>query len=280
MGANGQTWRAARAGIVAAAFAALGATGCRTASAGASGAARSTPAPGSFAVVELFTSEGCSSCPPADAALRAIDAEGRRDGNPVYALSFHVDYWDGLGWKDPFSAPAFSERQRAYANAAGSDQVYTPQMIVNGTDSFNGADRGRARHAIDGALKRARDVRLALRIERDASDASVKADDGSRGARVVRYTIEGLPAGATLRVAEVAEARGHAIRSGENAGRTLEHAAVVRRFVSVPAAREGTVVLPAPSIAEDGGAPDAIVAFVQQPTMEIVAAARVDLPRR
>jgi hypothetical protein len=255
----------------------VGATGCRTASAEGTALARTAPAAGSFAVVELFTSEGCSSCPPADAVLRAIDAEGRRDGMPVYALSFHVDYWDGLGWKDPFSAPAFSERQRAYANASGSDQVYTPQMIVNGTDAFTGAARGRARHAVDAALQRPRDVRVALRIEPDASG---KAGNAGGRARVVHYAIEGLPAGATLRVAEVDEGRGHAIPSGENAGRTLEHAAVVRRFASVAAAREGTVILPAPSNAAEGGAPDAIVAFVQQRTMEIVAAARVDLPRR
>ena len=209
-----------------------------------------------------------------------MDAEGRRDGKPVYALSFHVDYWDGLGWKDPFSAPAFSERQRMYANASGRDQVFTPQMIVNGTDSFNGADRPRARHAIDAALQTPRDVRVALRIEQDADDATAKAGDGNGRARVVRYAIEGLPAGATLRVAEVDEGRGHAIPSGENAGRTLEHAAVVRRFVSVPAAREGTVVLPAPPRTAEGGEPHAIVAFVQQRTMEIIAATRVDLTRR
>ena len=258
----------------------VGATGCRTASAEGSGSATPSPAPGAFAVVELFTSEGCSSCPPADSVLRAIDAEGRRDGKPVYALSFHVDYWDGLGWKDPFSAPASSERQRAYASASGRDQVFTPQMIVNGTDSFNGADRGRARHAIDAALQRPRDVRVALRIEQDGTDASVKSGDASGRARVVRYAIEGVPAGATLRVAEVDEGRGHAIPSGENAGRTLEHAAVVRRLVSMPAAREGTVIVPAPPLSVEGGEPRAIVAFVQLRTMEIVAAARVDLPRR
>src|ERR1700761_4599853 len=85
------------------------------------------------AVVELFTSEGCSSCPPADAALAEIVADARKSGAPIFPLAFHVDYWNNLGWTDRFSDPAYSRRQSDYARARKADDLYTPQMIVNGT---------------------------------------------------------------------------------------------------------------------------------------------------
>src|SRR5271167_1475342 len=104
------------------------------------------------AVVELFTSEGCSSCPPADAALAEMAANARKSGAPVFALAFHVDYWNYLGWTDRFSDAAYTRRQSDYARAFNTDQVYTPQMIVNGVDQFVGSDRDAAKRAIDAAL--------------------------------------------------------------------------------------------------------------------------------
>jgi hypothetical protein len=100
------------------------------------------PAP--FAVVELFTSEGCSSCPPADRLLARIADEAAHSGQPVYALAFHVGYWDRLEWSDRFADPAFSRRQERYAAALGMPAVYTPEMIVNGRASFVGSDERRA----------------------------------------------------------------------------------------------------------------------------------------
>ena len=94
-----------------------------------------------FAVVELFTSEGCSSCPPADNLLGEIVKDAQKGQQRVYCLSFHVDYWNSLGWRDPYSDPAFSRRQREYARAFESVQVYTPQMVVNGSTGFVGSDR-------------------------------------------------------------------------------------------------------------------------------------------
>src|SRR5262245_18067196 len=91
-----------------------------------------------FALVELYTSEGCSSCPPADALLSKLVDAARRDGSRVFALAFHVDYWNRLGWRDPFSDPAFSERQSMYAKSF--EPRYTPQMVVNGVQSFVGSD--------------------------------------------------------------------------------------------------------------------------------------------
>src|SRR5271169_3162894 len=97
-------------------------------------------------VVELFTSEGCSSCPPADALLAEL--AGRPD---VLALSFHVDYWDRLGWKDPFSSPDATRRQHGYADLLGLATVYTPQMIVDGRWQAVGSDRSEVERALGSA---------------------------------------------------------------------------------------------------------------------------------
>lgn len=98
------------------------------------------------AVVELFTSQGCASCPPADALLTMLAEE-----DDVVALAYHVDYWDYVGWEDTFGDVAFSDRQRAYAESWGSSRIYTPQMVVNGTKGVIGSRRGEVHAALDGA---------------------------------------------------------------------------------------------------------------------------------
>ena len=105
-----------------------------------------TTGPSPVAVVELFTSEGCSSCPPADVLLSKLSAETAKSGSGVYYLAFHVDYWDRLGWPDRFASADYTARQRAYAAAAGTRQVYTPQAVVNGAGKgFVGSDATAAR---------------------------------------------------------------------------------------------------------------------------------------
>ena len=118
--------------------------------------------PSSFAVVELFTSEGCSSCPPADKLLGEIVANARENKKSVFALAFHVDYWDYIGWKDPYAKKAFSERQQRYAQTFRSNRIYTPQMVVNGTEEFVGSNRAKARANIESALKKSADFTLFL----------------------------------------------------------------------------------------------------------------------
>jgi len=101
-----------------------------------------------FVLIELFTSEGCSSCPSADKNLEKIAAQAKASGQNIYTLSYHVDYWDYLGWKDPYATKQFSDRQRAYASQFKSSRIYTPQMIVNGKTEFVGSNQKTSQQAI------------------------------------------------------------------------------------------------------------------------------------
>ncbi len=131
----------------------------------------SAPTHPGVAVVELFTSEGCSSCPPADAVLARIDREARASGRAVVPLAFHVDYWDGLGWPDRFSSADSTSRQRDYASAFGESGLYTPQMVIGGLDRFVGSDGAQADARIAAALRRPAEVGVALRVDRTGAGA-------------------------------------------------------------------------------------------------------------
>lgn len=224
-----------------------------------------------FALVELFTSEGCSSCPPADAVLRdvavAVAHGARTASRDVYALSFHVDYWNELGWPDRFSQGAFTARQRAYADARHERSVYTPQMIVNGREELNGGDAAGARRAIDRALH-AEPSRVAL--------AAAVAGPGERGSDVVavRFSTTGAPPDAILYVALVEPFATSRVTRGENAGKTLDHANVVRALDAAPlAAPSGVRALALPRDVPRESLE--VVAWVQVPaTMQVLAATR------
>src|ERR1051325_656657 len=125
-------------------------TRAASAPAGEAGGARSNR-PRVPVVVELFTSEGCSSCPPADALLARMDETQPVEGAEVVALAQHVDYWNSLGWSDPYSSHELSERQDEYARAFGHSGVYTPQMVVDGRDEFAGGDSDKAFETIERA---------------------------------------------------------------------------------------------------------------------------------
>jgi hypothetical protein len=208
--------------------------------AGCSSPARGAPAPWRRPVlVELYTSQGCSSCPPADAFVRQLPGLGfGRDR--VVPLTFHVDYWDRLGWKDPFASRAFTERQEWYARssklrspdgASGLDGLYTPQMIVHGAVQFSGQRRETAFHEIEAAAARPADFDLTAR-------AAIKGS-------TVELTIQSTPVPESRRerdwrvvAALVAKKAQTAVARGENAGETLEEAAVVRALsdrVAMPA---------------------------------------------
>jgi hypothetical protein len=216
-----------------------------------------------FALVELFTSEGCSSCPPADALLARLDAESRAAHTNVYPLSFHVDYWNGLGWSDPFSDAAFSDRQGGYAQALGGG-TFTPNMVVNGAESFVGSDEARARRAVATALSIVPSASLSI-------DASVHGGEVD-----VRAHSAGAPAGAKLYLALVQASATSSATRGENAGRVLHHVDVVRALTSVAASPDGEARVPLPSaLARDGAA---VVAWIQDPsTMQVAAATRAPI---
>lgn len=173
--------------------------------------------PAGFALVELFTSEGCSSCPPADAALARLVEEDRPG---VLALAFHVDYWDRLGWRDPFGSAAYSERQRAYAPMLDR-RVYTPQAVVNGTRGLVGSRERELHEAIETALATPAELDLLLNVRRNDEEV------------IVSVSASRPPEGAVLYVALVQRSAATDVPRGENRGRRLTHVNVVRALTSV-----------------------------------------------
>lgn len=224
--------------------------------------AQSQQAPG-FAVVELFTSEGCSSCPPADDLLAEIVESEKASGRAVYALAFHVDYWNYIGWTDPFSDASFSDRQRKYAGSFRSTSIYTPQMIVNGTKEFVGSDRGKALKSIESALQSTADGKIELHIKASINNGNARG----------WYRIQGDAEGMVLNFAIVERNLETEVRKGENRGRTLKHENVVRAFLTEPieSSREGSVEVAVPEGVVIERA--LVIAYLQDPkTMAIVAA--------
>jgi hypothetical protein len=253
-------------------FAALALVACRVSSAAGMGEARaeeeraSDASIGGAALVELFTSEGCSSCPPADAVLEEL----ARERPSVFALEFHVDYWDDLGWADPFASPEFTERQRHYARAIGAGGLFTPQMIVGGTDSFTGSDRARAEQSLARALSGPIAVPLSVNAREIGAD-SVSVD----------YRAPSAPSNAVLGIAVVERSASTEVRAGENAGKRLRHSNVVRSLV-VLHLREiaGSTLVPIPPTLRRADAE--VIAFVQltgPERMPVLGVARSSLRR-
>ena len=172
-------------------------------------------------VVELFTSQGCSSCPPADALLRELARRG-----DVLALGFHISYWDRLGWKDPLSSEASTERQRAYAKRFNGGQVYTPQIVVDGMHEMIGSDRA----AVFAALRETKPKTVApVAIAADRHSVTIGGGNGKGEGR-----------GDVLLV-RFARHRSTAVAAGENSGRTLEDANGVEALTTL-GTWEGTAV--------------------------------------
>lgn len=226
---------------------------------------------GGFAVVEMFTSQGCSSCPPAEEVLSEIERDARKRGQPIFALGFHVDYWDYLGWPDRFADEAYTARQQAYARAFGSGKLYTPQMVVNGTVEFVGSDRQRAATAIASALTAVAATPLALSVE----DAAGGTGGGHRV--VVDYQTDRPPERAVLNVAIVERGLESEVARGENAGRTLRQDNVVRAFTSIGLdAERGRVELKVPPDLDPRQA--SIIGYVQNDADKaIVGAAAIEV---
>jgi hypothetical protein len=197
----------------------------------ARGAENATTRP--VVVVELFTSEGCSSCPPADALLGGLGVEPALEGVEIIPLGLHVDYFNYLGWSDPFSSAQFSERQQQYARIFNSDEVYTPQMIVDGSERFVGSDQQKAIAAIINAAGQAKGT-VAINLSPDAKDASTLD---------CNISIDGIHRSGDLAVdvlvAVTEDDLTSEVARGENAGRKLHHSAVVRTLGRVATIRAG-----------------------------------------
>jgi hypothetical protein len=183
------------------------------------GLAMGAAQPATPVVVELFTSEGCSSCPPADLVLQRLEAGVGVPGAYVIALGEHVTYWDRLGWKDRFSADVFTKRQEDYTWQFRTDSAYTPQMIVNGQAEFVGSDEQRAR----------REILKAAQAPAAKVDLAITGD-------MINIKTTGLPAGAKDAdvLLAITESRLDTdVQHGENGGRKLRHTGVVRSIASV-----------------------------------------------
>ena len=224
---------------------------------------------GAPVVVELFTSEGCSSCPPADAFLAKLNQQGVVNGAEVLALGEHVDYWNHLGWADRFSKLAFTQRQESYARRFGLGSAYTPQMVIDGRFEAAGNDPGLVE----------REISRAARVAKTAT-VTLSWTDGN----AVQVGVEGAgsePSAVLLAVTE--DSLTTPVARGENGGRTLRHSAVVREIRNLGSTSAGVFRSTAPlTPAASWKAPDLrVVVFVQRPgNREIVGAASVKYRER
>ncbi len=203
-------------------------------------------------VLELFTSQGCSSCPPADALLKSYT--GRDD---IIALTMPVDYWDYLGWKDTFASPRNAERQRNYARQRGDGAVYTPQIVVNGLQHAIGSNPRK----IDSAMKSVMDSGGLMRVP-----VSFKVKGGSISIEMGEAAESLGPDGATVWLGIVQKSATVPVRSGENGGKSLSYFNIVRQMSAVGMweGKSGKIQLAKDSVMT--GDADACVVLIQQGT--------------
>src|SRR5688572_11633756 len=193
-----------------------------------------------FALIELFTSEGCSSCPPADEALGEI--QKKYNDKNVLVLSYHVDYWNKLGWKDIFSDVFFTQRQEYYSNIFRLKNIYTPQVVVNGKKEFLGSDKSKLISSIEEQLD-----------EKPAASIKLNVVQNIEGKIDVHYSAEGVEAKKEQAILVLIQKMAtNEIKKGENKGRTLHHINIVRNIFYLPLKEKNTnFTLPAGLKKED-----------------------------
>jgi hypothetical protein len=202
-------------------------------------------------VIELFTSQGCSSCPPADAYINKLAHAGQLGGRALAPLTFHVDYWNDLGWADPYSSPVWTERQQGYARSLGDDRVYTPELVVAGGAGMVGSQVSRVERAVAAAPRQ----------------AQLAADARWQAAQVIVSAT--APDDADVFVAIWQDGTHTKVLRGENQGETLPSDRVVRKLERVAAAgKRGEVTITLDGAWKPGGA----VAFAQRGDRRIVGA--------
>ena len=212
-------------------------------------------------LVELFTSEGCSSCPPADRLLQKLDQQPIA-GAEMVVLSEHVDYWNQIGWKDPYSAHSYSERQSAYANRFALDSVYTPQMVVDGATEFVGSDSGLAEKSFQKALH---NPKIPLTISSISLDHS-----NTLHAHLETGPLEpsfGL-SNADIYLAVALNRAESQVSAGENSGHRLVHVSVVRSLTKIGALGKGQHFAQDAQVKLEPGSDPSnlrLIAFLQEP---------------
>jgi hypothetical protein len=224
-------------------------------------------APTKAVVVELFTSEGCSSCPPADELLGHLRQDLAGKNIQVIPLGFHVDYWNSLGWKDRFSSADFSHRQELYARTLGVDGPYTPQMVVDGAHEFVGNSSGEAQRAVRYAANQ-------------PEIAVVKISAAGADQLQVQVNAPASAGDAGVLLALTEDNLTTKVGSGENGGRTLRHSAVVRELRQLGQLHDGSFVATVPIKVEKEWKREDLraVVFVQEvPSGKIQGAASVAL---
>ncbi|MGI9071838.1 MAG: DUF1223 domain-containing protein [Bryobacteraceae bacterium] len=215
----------------------------------------------SAVLVELFTSEGCSSCPSADSVLEALDRSQPESGVETVVLSEHVDYWNHTGWSDPYSSRRYSERQQVYAGRFRVESVYTPQMVVDGSTEFVGSDARRARASIQQAAQSQKVAVRLIPLERHSVETlrvEVRAD-------ALPAPLNAIEADVYLALAEN-EATSQ-VRGGENGGRRLHHVAVLRSLKLLGRISPGATFMKEVPIGLDNQTSPSqlrLVAFVQE----------------
>jgi len=216
-----------------------------------------------FAVVELFTSEGCSSCPPAEKVMSKLIDDAKKNHKNIYCLEYHVDYWNRGGWKDPFSKNQFTMRQNNYSSALQQRELYTPQMIVNGEAEFVGSNAEKADAAISKAL-----------MTGSKMDLKVMPDSAAADTLYLHYSANQPDKNFSLHFAIVENHLVSKVGKGENSGRTLTHDGVVRILYSIPFDKlSGNAKVPVKGITLNENCE--LISFVQnKQTMKILGAAK------
>jgi hypothetical protein len=200
------------------------------------GSARSEAAPTlprTPVLLELFTSEGCSSCPPADRLLETLDEKQPFPGADLIVLSEHVDYWNGDGWVDPYSSRLFSDRQKAYADHLGVDTVYTPQIVVDGTREMPGGDANGIGKAVQAAIHKQKTALMLTNIVREGNRITFHLNSGD---------VPATEGSVTVYVALAENKVQSHVGGGENGGRSLAHVAVARSVTSIATVKPGSAV--------------------------------------
>lgn len=218
----------------------------------------------SFVLVQLFTSQGCSSCPPADKLIEKIKEEYKE--KKVYILSYHVDYWNRLGWTDPFSQKEFTEIQYKYADQFKERQVYTPQIVINGREHFIGSNESKLRRKIKIYLK-----------NKSENDITFSSDKDSYGNLVLNYSVSGDIKNKKLKLSFVLENSSTKIKRGENSNKTLSNSNIVLKEITLKLNSEnkGSITIPETDSNVKGDL--TLISFIQNEKLEITGAVQFDL---